>query len=52
MEKDNDLRNIKKYVKKEMRNEQAYRERFENANILMDRNANKLVDKQMEGSFI
>ena len=51
MEKDNDMRNIKKYVKKEMRNEQVYRDRFETANLIMHRHASQLIDKQVEGSM-
>ena len=45
MEKENDLRNIKKYVKKEMRNELAYRERLDNANTLQARNVSTLAEK-------
>ena len=50
MEKENDLRNIKKYVKKEMRNEQAYRMRLDNANTTQARNVSHLAEKQVEGS--
>ena len=50
MEKENDLRNIKKYVKKEMRNEQAYRMRLDNANTMQARNVSHLAEKQVEGS--
>ena len=45
MEKENDLRNIKKYVKKEMRNEQAFRKIQDNANTLQARNVSTLAEK-------
>ena len=51
MEKDNDLRNIKRYVKQEMLNEMAYRDRFDTANALMTRNVSQLEDRQVVGTI-
>ena len=43
MEMKQDMKNIKKYVKKEHMNEQAYRDRFEISNKIMANHANNLV---------
>ena len=39
------MKNIKKYVKKEHKNEQVYRDRFDIANKRMANNANNLVSQ-------
>jgi len=40
-----DIKNMELYVKKELLNEQKYRERFQIANMIMARNAENLVSK-------
>lgn len=43
MEMTNDLNNIEKYVRKEQMNEQEYRNRFEVANMRMNKNQSNLM---------
>ena len=43
MEMTNDLNNIERYVRKEQMNEQEYRNRFEVANMRMNKNQSNLM---------